>query len=138
MLLWLGCYWMYTLRVTVYCSIFWYCMFVCLWLYSLVVKLFLSKAKYSSFETRVDSIRTQGPLCKLQNGYKFHLRFRIRCVSALKVDSCNLEKEKSWKEIQWISVFIRNLFIFQVLAYRLSLWFSSSIASPEGTLSYLK
>ena len=64
------------------------------------------------------------------------LRFRVRCVSALKVDSCNLGREKGWEEFQWISVFIRNLFIFQVLAYRLSLWFSSSIATPEETLSW--
>ena len=136
MLLWLGSYWMY---INSYCSMFIILIqFVCLSLYSLVVELFLLQAKYTSFQTRVDSIRTQGRLCKLPNGYKFHLRFRIRRVSALKVDSCNLGKGKGWKEIQWISVFIRNLFLFQVLPYRLSLCFSSSIASPEGTLTYLK
>ena len=136
MLLWLGSYWMY---INSYCSLFnILILFVCLWLFSFVVELFLSQAKHTSFQTRVDGIRAPGPLCKLPNGYKFHLRFRIRCVSTLKVDSCNLAKEKGWEEIQWISVFIRNLFLFQVLPYRLSLCFSSSIASPEGTLSYLK
>ena len=135
MLLWLGCYWMY---IKSYCSRFnILILFVCLWLYSFVVELLLSQAKYTSFQTRVDSIRARGPLWKLLNGYKFHLRFRIRCVSTLKVDSCNLGKEEGWKEIQWISVFICNLFLFQVLPYRLSLCFSSGIASAEETLSYL-
>ena len=133
----LGSYWIY---INSYCSMFnILILFVsCLWLYSFVVELFSSQANYTSFQTRVDSIRAPGPWCKLLNGYKFHLRFCIRCVSALKVDSCNLGKEKGWEEIQWISVFIRNLFLFQVLPYRLSLCFSSSIASPEETLSYLK
>ena len=135
MLLWLGSYWMY---INSYCSLFnILILLICLWLYSLVVELFLSQAKYTSFQTRVDSIRAPGPWCKLLNGYKFHLRFRIYGVLTLKVDSCNLGKEKGWEEIQWISVFIRNLFLFQVLPYRLSLCFSSGIASAEETLSYL-
>ena len=136
MLLWLGSYWMYIKSYYSLVNIL--ILFLCLWLYSLVVELFLSQAKYTSFQTRVDSTRARGPLWKLLNGYKFHLRFHIRCALTLKIDSCNLGKEKGWEEIQWISVFIRNLFLFQVFPYRLSLCFSSSIASPEENLSYLK